>query len=263
MSNALTASITSLEISGIQTQIVGTTSDVPGSGTSANYDPSTVVGDYAVFDISSEGSAYGQLKVTFVSDNGSNIGSNIMIARTTNSQNLTDAATLSVLALGDNLSFDIRFDWYTSGSFIGATEQVGASLLSHQVQITSLDIDYNQFNLIQNSEFESITTNAGSNLFVTDQGATTLIGDNGNGSNFNDPNNAASYLTIEEAVSQSFTLGKQELSLNEPALFMFEFRSPSEVAPFGTPEVTAVPEPSSTSLLLLGSSALLLRRKRK
>jgi hypothetical protein len=256
------------EISGVQTQIAGTTTDVTGSGSSANYSATTTVGDYAVFDIqANDGSGgitsnYAQLKVTYLTD-GAEVGSNIMIAQTSNSQGLTDSGTLSILTTGDTAgTVTLQFDWYTFGSFIDGDEQTGASLLNFQVNYTALDIDYNQVVSVPTADIDNYTLETGTFLTATDDGTSIAFTDNDADTTVTNPKTAVSF-TSNTSGSQQISMGKQDEDGN--ALFIFEFRDPGTIAPFKDPQTTPVPEPAAAGLLI-GSTvvafAMLRRRKR-
>ncbi len=79
-------------------EIFGTTSDVPGGGTAANFPPSVSVGDAARFRVKKEGEndEFAQLEIKYSADNG--VANNkVMIAQTSNSQGLMDDSTVSIL----------------------------------------------------------------------------------------------------------------------------------------------------------------------
>lgn len=259
------------EVSGVQIQLAGTTTDVAGSGTPSNFASSVSAGvnTFAVFDIDAVNdsdnsrSDFADLRVTFLQDNGG-IGSNIMIARTTDSQGLTDDGTISVLFTIGNTSGGsavLQFDWFTPGSFVGGVEQSGASLINTRINYTTFDIDFNQLVAVQNSEMSQYKLNGTTLVTATDNGTSTVFTDNGASSTFNDPKTAVEFLTRNIAASHTIEMGKQ-LS-NGNALFMFEFRDPSDVVTFDDPVVTPVPELSHFGLLaaLALSGFTLSRRK--
>lgn len=92
-------------------------------------------------------------------------------------------------------------------------------------------------------------------LTATDNGTTVSFEDNGADSDFDNPDTAAQFLTRNMVASHSVTVGKQ--SASGPALFMFEFRDPSDIVTFDNPDTTPVPEPSAYALIL-SSFALML-----
>lgn len=203
------------EVSGVQTQIVGSTAAVTGSGSNSNFGSNVQVGDFAVFDIDAVNSGdnsrfdFADLRVTYTADNGI-AGSKVMIARTVNSQGLQDAGTLSILVevQSDGGSAELTFDWFNPGSFAGGVEQSGSSLISTRINYTTFD----------------------------------------------EPTTAAQFLTINSIASHSIEVGKQSSGGN--ALFMFEFRDPSEIVTFDDPTTTPVPEPNSFGIVA-GSFALM------
>ncbi|MGJ8641601.1 MAG: PEP-CTERM sorting domain-containing protein [Opitutaceae bacterium] len=248
------AVIMSLEVSDVQTQIFGSTTDIPvgSSGSAANYDPTPVVGEFAVFDIEAVGeggsSDYADLKVTYFS-NDAGAGTQLMIAQTTNSQGLEDSSTVSILVdLNQSAgSITLQFDWYTPGSFINGAEQVGSSLLTGQINYTTFDIDYNQRVDVQEADLASYTFNGATDLSAVTVDDTISFRDGGGDASFGDPEAAVGFLTRNTIASHQITVGKQ--SGNGPALFMFEFRNPSEVVTFDNPDTTPVPEPTTYSLI--------------
>lgn len=256
-----------LIVSGVQTQIAGTSTDVTGSGSSANFAAGTAVGDFAVFDISvvddvaGTTTDYGHLRVAYTADNGG-VGSDIMIARTTNSQGLTDSGTVSVLmtTTGANFSVDLTFDWFTTGSFVGGVEQSGSSLIESQINYTSFDLDFQQLNSINRNDVAQYALDGNTLITATDDGTNLLFEDNGADSTFDDPTTAIQFLTRNGPASHRITMGKQVSNGN--ALFMFEFRDPSDVITFTNPDVTVVPEPSTPLLFLGAMSGLLWLRRR-
>lgn len=257
------------EISDVQTQIAGTSTDVPGSGSSDNFDSGTTVGDFAVFDIDavddSNGtrSDFADLRVTYASDNGG-AGSNVMIARTSDSQGLTDNGTLSVLMdLGSSSggTVGLEFDWFSPGSFDGGVEQPNSSLLSTRIRYTTFDIDFNQVVTARKSEISTYVLEGTTELTATDDGTNIRFEDAGADSTFDDPTTAAQVLTRDSIASHTFETGKQ--AEGGAALFMFEFRDPSDVVSFEDPQSTEVPEPGMAALAagVFASAAVLLRRR--
>lgn len=181
------AVIMNLEVFNTQTQIAGTTTDVTGSGSPANYSATTAVGSFAVFDIQAvddgNGGAttdYADLKITYFADNA-NTGADIMIARTTNSQTLTDPGTISVLVETGNGggTVDLKFEWYAPGSFLAGVEQAGASLLTGAINYTTFDIDFEQEVGLPSSNLASYTLDANTVLSATNDGTNVTFTDSG------------------------------------------------------------------------------------
>jgi hypothetical protein len=275
---AATSSHAALNFEILSTQVdIGGSTAVPGGGDSGNFVGTTAVNDYAVFDIQTTDangdvvdSTYAQLKVTYLSDNG-NVGSNLMIGQTTNSQGLTNAdgsagkGTLSILMdIGDTSggTVTLQFDWYSYGSFTDGIENAGSSLLSDQINYTAIDIDYHQEVSVATADIDNYTLNGVTNLTASDNGTSIVFADGGQSSQATDPKSAVSF-TSNTAGSQQITMGKQEDG--DMALFVFEFRDPGTIAPFEDPQTTPVPEPAAAGLLI-GSTvvafAMLRRRKR-
>ena len=256
------------EVSGVQTQIFDTSTDVPTSGSSANYDSNTAVDDFAVFDMvavdDGDGSTtdFADLRVTYSADNGG-IGSDIMIAQTSNSQGLTDTGTISVLVdLNSAGTASLTFDWFEPGSFVGGVEQSGSSMLTTKVNYTTFDIDFSQLVRVQTSDLSSYTIDNPTSLTAVDNGTTISFEDDGADSTFDDPTTAAQFLTRDAIASHAVDVGKQ--SSSGPALFMFEFRDPSDVVIFNDPQTTPVPEPSAYAIILSGFALVftVCRRRR-
>ena len=257
------------EVSGVQTQIFDTTTDVPGSGTSGNFDSGTVVGDFAVFDMDAVDDANGtrsdfaDLRVTYAADNGS-VGADIMIARTSDSQGLTDSGTITILVGNINSgggTVTLDFDWFTPGSFVGGVEQASSSQLSTRINYTTFDIDFEQLVRVQRAEVDNYTLDNPTLLTATDNGTTISFEDSGATSSFGDPDAAAQFLTTDAIASHTVEVGKQNDAGN--ALFMFEFRDPSDVVTFLDPDTTPVPEPAILPLwsALFGLLSVMRRRR--
>lgn len=256
---SISANGASILISGVQTQIFGSSSDVPGSGSAANYNVATVVGNFAVFDVNKDGSDYADLKVTYLADNGG-IGSNMMIARTSNSQGLTNTGTLSILMnLASVGTASIRFDWYTPGSFSGGIQQGGASMITDQLLYTSFDIDFLQINSFVKSDIVSYQLNSTTLLTAAIIGNNVEFKDSNANSTYDNPQTAFSVLTQSGNQSHVVKMGKQ--SSNGPALFMFEFSDPPSVLTLNGP-VVSVPEPTSFVLCAVGVAGLIFIRSR-
>lgn len=254
-----------IRVSEVQLQIYGTTTDVTGSGGSANWDANTAVDDYAIFDMTKDGLDYADLKITYAADNGS-VGANMMIARTSNSQGLEDTGTVSIL-LENGLSArggtQLRFDWYVPGSFVGGEEQSGSALLTDPILYTTFDIDYQQFVETEVAKLQSYALDQNTVLTPVDRGSTISFEDSGAESTFDEPTTAAQFLTRSGIPSTlAIDMGKQGASGN--ALFMFEFRDPSAVLEGTgfTPVEVPIPEPTTVGLIagLLGASVGVRRR---
>lgn len=181
----------------------------------------------------------------------------LMVARTVNSQGLTDNGTLSIYvrnpvstdpgaAMGTTAwSLDVNFSFFSDP---GLSIAAPTNLL-----LTSLDVDFAQRYYTKNTSFTSNTTYYGvdgTNLITAPAvsgytGYTTAVGAD---SVVNNPEHAVS----SGGSGSSFDI---RLSHDRVALFMFEFRDP--------PTVIAIPEPSSALLVMGGISALGLMRRRQ
>ena len=257
----------SLQISGVQNEIVGTTSEVTGSGSSSNYATNTTVGNFAIFDVAkTDGTDFADLVVRYQADNGG-IGSNIMIAQTSNSQGLTDSGTISALidvGNGGGGTVDLQFDWYAPGSFVGGVEQAGSSFITNQINYTTFDIDFQQEVSVRNADMAQYTVNGVTELTGGINSSVTTFTDSGADSTFDDPKTAVGILSRGgRDQSHLISVGKQ--NSDGPALFMFEFHDPSEVVTFTDPQITPIPEVSSSfvmSVLLLLPLSVRHRRRR-
>lgn len=238
-----------IEISGAQKEIFGTSTDVPGSGTPANFDSSTVDDDFAVFDMQKiDGGTttdYADLVVTYLG--GSDPESQVMIAQTSNSQGLTDTGTLSILmeASSGGSGANFRFEWYAPGSYSGGSQQSSASLLSDPILYTTFDIDFSQFVSIDKDVLQHYVLDESTVITPVDDGNTISFEDDGEDSTFDDPTTAAQFLTTADTASHEISMGKQ--SSSGPGLFLFEFRDPSDVlgGNFDEDNLVVVPEIAS------------------
>jgi hypothetical protein len=172
----------------------------------------------------------------------------LMIAQTSNSQTLTDTGTVSVyVAPGATAawSLDLAFRFYDPGF---------TAPVATPVWLTSLDLDFNQQMVLFESDINSYTLEAGSDIGVAVQDEAyqfTGIGD----SVFSDPEHAVS---VETRPDSEFIV---RLKHNNVALFMFELRNPSSNVTYQNPQTVLVPEPSGA--VLIGSAGLLLLMRRR
>ena len=262
---------TVIQVSGFQTELVGTTKTVLGSGTPSNYNSGVTVGRSAVFDMTKNGADFADLRVTYQSDNGS-VGSKIMIARTVNSQGLVDNGTISVLittaaAGGGTLGggVGLRFDWFAPGSFVGGVQQAGAALLTEGIHYTTFDIDYLQYVTANLADLDSYYLHSATQLTadVTKTPGVVWFEDNDGRSTIDRPEYAAQFLTRAGApASHEVKVGKQASPQN--ALFIFEFRDPSTVLDGFVPiKVSVVPEPTNAlGIMFLSVAGLMIRHRR-
>lgn len=224
---------------------VGTTAEIglSSSGTKDNTAvwSAGVVGQFMVQD--KEGGIYG-LRVEALNPTGvlSAGTDSLMVARTVSSQGLTDTGTLSVYVSPGNTTpvsgawtLDLRFTFYDA-TF---TSTVPVELL-----LTSLDIDYDQRYYVSNTDFSANHLYGGSTL----RAAPAVAGYTGftspTSSNYNNPANAVS----SDGTGSQFQV---RLGHDAVALYMFEFRNPSQI----------VPEPGVALLAALGAFGVLRRRR--
>jgi hypothetical protein len=246
------AALTTLEISSAVTEFKGSSSIIT-SGADNNLAPTGAgAGSTAEFNMQLVGVPGPTAAVMRVTYNGTTSGSldtslnsGFMIARTVNSQGLTDQGTLSIL-LKFNGGTNPRAASFTF-NFLDAT---GTVPLPAEVRITSLDIDFLQFNTFNNSEMNTAGAVVGSNVSSSTLGGTTTYFDPTPATNsvVNNPNSA---VTIDTTGSSfEVDLGTSDAGTTY-ALYMIEFRDRSQV----------IPEPSAALLGGLGVLALLRRRR--
>lgn len=246
----------SLSINGVISQTVGTTAAVTGSGSSANT-TTFATGTAGVFSMTN-GVTTSYMRVSTSNPTGSlAIGRDaLMVARTVDSQGLKDTGTLSiyvrpatagnanVMASG-RWTLDTRFEFFSD---IGLTTRATTNLL-----LTSLDIDFNQRYYTDNTDFSSNVRYGapGSPTQVTTlSGGNAISGYTGFTSSGNGVYNDQRFAVGSAGTKDTFDI---KLSHDNVALFMFEFRNPSQV----------IPEPSSAILMTAGLSMLCLRRRRR
>lgn len=248
---------------GVGAPIFNTSTDVLGSGTTANF--LDVTGSpYVDFTIkdgddnSPDPVVLAHLRVT-LSDISS--GTQVMLAQTSDSQGLEDTGTISLLIGGSagsqSNSATITFDWYTPNGLFDTS-------LSNQYTITSYDIDFNQFNSMRTTDIETVFLSdtigaVASNLTVSADGSFTRVADEdpSTDADFADAENAVVFRTVEGS-QQQIKVGKiGNASGNQ--LYMFEFRNPPGSVDV---EISPIPEPTSIALLSLGGFALIMRRRR-
>jgi hypothetical protein len=242
LAGVVSSSAQSLSVTGVVSETVGTTAIVSGSGSSDNTATfsSGTVGVFAM----NGGSRY--MKVTASNPPGGLVpgGDSLMVARTVNSQGLTDNGTLSVYVRpGTDTAWtlDLNFSFFSDAALTTAAP-LG-------LQLTSLDIDYAQRYYVSNSTFTHNVTSVGTNLTsapaIAGYTGYTAVPD----ATFSDPNAAVA----SWGVGSSFDT---RLAHDNVALFMFEFRQPSAVTGLA-------PEPSSALLAISGVMALGLKRRRQ
>jgi len=183
----------------------------------------------------------------------------LMVARTVNSQGLTDPGTLSVYVrpVGTNTTpgsgntpavvpgawnLTLTFNFFADAAL---TTPVNVDLL-----LTSLDIDFNQRYYTNNADFNGGNFTSGGTQLVAAPPVTGLTGFTASGnSSFNNPDFAVS--SAGNAKS-SFSV---QLAHDNVALYMFEFRNPSEI----------IPEPSTAALATISGFLLVgfMRRMRR
>ncbi len=253
------AAITSLEIGGVINELNGSNSTITG-GDVSNLWVGTLIGGTtsAAFQMfNSDTNVHtADMRVTYLSNTltgGASVNntdsSGLMIARTVNSQGLTDGGTLSILSryntltAGQSAAMNFKFEFFQPGT---------TTPLPIEVRVTNLDLDFDQRIRVSNSEFITPPFALGGNLASSNSGGFTTYFDNVvpfSVSTVANPLNAA---VIDTNLGDEFDI---RLGTTLPgadfALFMFEFRAESEI----------IPEPSAALLGGLGMLALLRRRR--
>ena len=189
-------------------------------------------------------------------------GTELMIARTSNSQGLTDVGTITLLLTGlggVNVNTQVNsatfgFEWRNSAN----TAALGGS---DSIIFSSYDIDFTQRNRIAVSDYSVIgtSTSPATRLTTTTALGTTTIVDPtpGTDSTFNDARNAYAFMTVAGDNNQVISVdkaGNGVTGMGGNQLYMFTFRSPSPLIP-------AIPEPSAAIIACLGAVAMLRRRR--
>lgn len=241
-----------IQVSGVQTYIGGTNTSVPGSGSANNFKVGVTNGSFAVFDMQKDGHDFADLRVTY---NGGAGSDKILVARTSDSQGLTDAGTITILLDHTTAGYigAFKFDWFTPGSFVNGVKTSG-SLISDAILYTTFDIDYFQFVGAKTNQLQSYAFNTNTLLRADLMESPGFIRaeDSNAMSTVTEPKTAVQFLTRSGSASHDIIMGKQ--SSGGPSLFMFEFRDPSQIlGNTFTPVPVNIPEPTS---LLLASSVL-------
>ncbi len=239
----------SLVIDSVKSQTVGTTAVIPqntsGDASNTTFWNTGVVGQFVVGD--SNSNLYG-LRVSATNPTGKLVSGtdSLMVARTVDSQGLKDTGTLSVYVrmTGTNTAnnaptTDGRWTLDLNFSFFNVTPDGGGGYNfttphSLGLQLTSLDIDFNQRYYTSATSFSSNITYAPTKIVaapaISGFAGFTAAGD----SQFNNPAHAVS----SKGTGSSFDV---RLSHDRVALYMFEFRDPSNI----------IPEPSTVTLTLM------------
>jgi hypothetical protein len=169
-----------------------------------------------------------------------------MVARTVDSQGLDDEGTLSVYVrpTTNNTAWTLDLNF---AFFEDETLMTPATIT--EFQLTSLDIDYEQRYYVQTADF------SGGSFTYDDNGPTNLTAASSIAgfTGFTGVPDSTAY-DARSAVSSvgSGTNFDIKLAHNNLALFMLEFRNPSNI----------VPEPTSALLATAGMALFGLRRRR-
>ncbi len=264
----------SFEISSVVSQTVGISASLPdpGNGIPASGNASNTAvwstGQVGLFGINAYatgntppiiGSYF--LQVVASTPTGTLVSGtdSLMVARTVNSQGLTDDGTLSVYVrpVGTNTtpgSGDIPAivpgNWSLTLTFNFFADAMLTTPVNVDLLLTSLDIDFSQKYYSNNTSFDG-----GNFVSPTTQltAATPVAGYTGftaaGNSTFNNPDFAVSSAGTAKS---SYSV---QIAHNNQALYMFEFRNPSEI----------IPEPSTAALATISGFLLVgfMRRMRR
>jgi len=242
----------SLQITGVQSQTVGTSgATITGSGTPSNASTWTVGSAGVGVFVMNGGTHYMKVTATGFTGPLSPTSPTLMVARTVNSQGLTDPGTLSVYVRptsNTDWNLDLNFAFFSDSSLL-----TPATIT--EFQLTSLDIDFAQQYYVQTADFSggtSFTYSPDSGPFAGPSNITAappISGFTGftavPNADFNDPRAAVS----SKGTGTNFDI---KLAHSNVALFMFEFRNPSSI----------IPEPTSALLATAGMALFGLRRRR-
>lgn len=230
----------SLSITGSILETVGSDASVPSGGTTANTDTWST-GTVGIFEMNG-GDFYMRVSATNPTGSLSPGTDSLMVARTVNSQGLTDTGTLSILIRRDTTwTLDLNFSFFTD---VDLTVPAPLTLL-----LTSLDIDFNQQYFVSNSSFQYSVTSDPTNIVTMANPPAGYTGFTAEGNaNFSDPK----YAVASVGSGSSFDV---RVAHNSNALYMFEFRDPSIITGL-------VPEPASSMLVLSSMLFFSMMRRR-
>lgn len=238
-----------------------------GSGTFVDFtigNADAIVGDQFLAANINSLPTVATLRVTLQAISGG--GTEVMIARTSNSQGLTDIGTMTFLLTGlDGLnsntqanSATLNFEWRNASND-------GPLVGSNQIVFTSYDIDFTQRNRIAVSDYSvlSTATSPATRLTTTTGSGTTAIFDAAPGTDSvtNDARNGYAFLTVAGDTTQTIAVDKvgggvvnSGFGTGGNQLYMFAFRSPSPLLP-------VIPETSTAVITCLGVLTMLRRRR--
>ncbi len=264
----------SFEISSVVSQTVGISASLPdiGNGIPASGNASNTAvwstGQVGLFGIDAYatgntppiiGNYY--LQVVASTPTGTLVSGtdSLMVARTVNSQGLTDDGTLSVYVrpVGTNttpgegdIPAIVPGAWSLTLTFNFFSDEALTTPVNVDLLLTSLDIDFNQKYYSNNTDFDGGNfVSPGTQLTA----ATPVAGYTGftaaGNSSFDNPDFAVSSAGTAKS---SYSV---QVSHDNQALYMFEFRNPSEI----------IPEPSTAALATISGFLLVgfMRRMRR
>ena len=153
----------SLQITGVVSETIGSTAEIPGSGGPENTDnwSTGTVGEFIL-----NGGAYymvvSALNPTGSLESGGNpVADSLMVARTVNSQGLTDDGMMSLYVrtgtTNSDWSLQIRFSFFEDAGYTQAAT-------INNFTLTSLDIDFDQRYHARASDFFTNTTYANTDI---------------------------------------------------------------------------------------------------
>lgn len=178
-----------------------------------------------------------------------------MIAQTSNSQDLMDTGTLSILSdftsvgVNQESSVSLLFEFFVPDS--DTLKDVG-------IELTSFDHDFNQFLEVDTADFSAAAS--GSKLGRSGAGSKVRFADTTNSNaTFNQSSNAVVLNNRSNSSSFSTTVGKVGTG---NSLFMYEFRDSSTNLDFPLAPIS-IPEPSLPAMMMVLGVGVCLRRRRE
>jgi hypothetical protein len=250
-------------------EVFGTTRTVASAGSPDNYQ--TFTGSEVVYFRLSGDDGNGNNAFTVdmtISVNGSSgagFGSNkgqIMLSQTTNSQGYTDTGSVSLLlnpSIGGHWTVDLGIEFFAVDDVnTNPFDTTLGTKIGLPFQLTSLDLDFDQFTAVNTSQFDTYQVSTTTKLEAsTDNGLLRLQDTSGVAAAFTDRDNAVSFFS--DGAEQTYHV---QVGHDAVALYVLEFRNPPLYIDYDNP-VTAVPEPSSYALILGVAAFTLLSLKRR
>lgn len=262
------AAISTLQVYSVVREIIGTSAEIPVGGSTANTSTWNV-GDSARFIMRGDNGLGQPIEVGMEVAPTAGTGyaapgtDSLMIARTVNSQGLTDAGTFSIFVFPTQSVAAGSIAWTMDVSIRFFTSSGGTSTFTTPQNLTlllnNLDIDFGQLVSFKNEDYSSFTVAETTKLTnnATIPGYTTFKSALTDSSTISD----SRYAVV--GISDGGTEINLRLAHNSQALFMFESRNPPINAPITNPVTipSPVPEPGAAALALLSLAILAPRRR--